>query len=148
VGVFDCWEDEVMAEPMSIDLTTAQGFEALVRRADTDTYQLYDQDEAGWNMLAGRTLADVAAQLAGDLMQESVSLPRSAFADPQGAGRELAVLRQVATYVYRVALENLVMRRIRERVYDKRSGHALPSGRPTATPAPSEQQSRRRTTRK
>jgi hypothetical protein len=145
MGVFDGWDDwqegdYLMAESMSIDLTTAEGFAALEERAANDVHTLYIRDEHGWNMMAGRTPADVAAQLANDLMQESVSLPRSAFADPQVAGRELAVLRNVATFVYRVALERAITHHLSV-------GYALPSGRPTPAPAPSEQ-SRRHTSRK
>jgi hypothetical protein len=140
MGVFDGWDeweegDFLMAESMSIDLTTAEGFRALEDRAANDVHSLYVRDERAWNTLAGRTTAEVAAQLAGDLMQESVSLPRSAFANPQDAGRELAVLRNVATFVYRVALERAI-------THSLGVGYALPSGRPTPAPAPSQQRKR------
>lgn len=137
MGVFDVWmEDEVMAEPMQLDLSTAEGFRAMEARAVEDVYHLYVQGDDAWNRLAGRDLADVAAQLANDLMQESVSLPRGAFANPQTAGRELAVLKQVMTYVYRNTLERVVTDRIRLH-------GVLPSGRSVQ---PSPQQPQRATT--
>lgn len=143
MGVFDGWEDwqegDFMAEQsMSIDLTTAEGFKALETRAGSEVYDLYGfghGDEA-WNRLAGQSLADVAARLANDLLQESVSLPRNAFADPQAAGREMAVMRNVTAYVYRQQLERMVTERIR-------MGHPLPTGKPTPSPAPSQQHRQR-----
>lgn len=120
MGVFDGWEDWqegdfTAMEPMHIDLSSAEGFQALENYAGQMAYSLYGsplQPGDAWETLAGRDLADVAEQLANDLMQESVSLPVGAFADPQAAGRELRVVKRVAVYVFRQTLEQVVANRI------------------------------------
>ena len=124
----ETWEDGEYMEPINIDLTTPEGFAELSRRAAKVVMNLYG-DEAGWQSLAGRDLAELAEQLANDMMQESVSIPRSAFADHEQAGRELRIVRNVYALVMRYALVEFVTTRLR-------ALPMLPSGEMQQPPRP------------
>ena len=135
-------EGDYGMEPITIDLSSPEGFRALERRAADEVYNLYFHRDAegnpsdAYNRLAGRSLDDVADSLARDLMQESVSLPRSAFADHERAGRELAIIRQVARYIYRQALVHNVR-------YDAAlPGFTFPSGSTPLRPPARDRQPR------
>ena len=135
-------EGDYGMEPITIDLSSPEGFRALERRAADEVYNLYFHRDAegnpsdAYNRLAGRRLDDVADSLARDLMQESVSLPRSAFADPAQAGREMAIIKRVYRYVARNALRYHAQRAID---YD---GAPFPSGHTTGPRQPSQRQQR------
>ena len=148
MSVFDCftqdWQegDYLMAEPVSIDLTTDDGFSALERHAHETVYHLYGTQNgawqtSGWQSLDGRTLDEIADALAVDFMQESVSLPRGAFADPAQAGREMAIIKRVYRYVARAALRHLALIGLD---YD---GAPFPSGHTTGPRQPSQQHRQR-----
>lgn len=143
MSVFDCFTDEwqegdyLMAESVTIDLSTPAGFDALRQRAheeigmrffaDFNDRQEFNQD--AYLRLAGRSLQEVADEMAGDLLQESVSLPKGAFADHERAGREMGIIRQVARYVYYQEL--LAM--FRENM--GWHGFRFPAGLPTSQPS-------------
>src|SRR5689334_12467377 len=106
MSVFDCftdaWQegDYLMAESVTIDLSTSAGFAALEERARqdigmrffSDANQKQEFNSDAYMRLAGRSLQEVADELVGDLLQESVSLPRGAFADHERAGREMGII--------------------------------------------------------
>lgn len=99
MSVWDSWtdvEDEVMAEPMQIDVTTDAGFRAMETQiVEAARARLRDR----WESMAGADLARIADEMATDFQQSSVSLPKSAFANPEAAGRELAIVRRVYRYI-------------------------------------------------
>ena len=135
------WEEGDYMEPVSIDLTTDDGFYALERHAHETVYHLYGTQNgawqtSGWQSLAGRTLDEIADALASDFMQESVSLPRGAFADPAQAGREMAIIKRVYRYVVRNAL-----RYHAQRALDSDDA-PFPSGHTTGPRQPSQRQQR------
>ncbi len=110
-----------MAEPISFDLTAPDGFEQLEMRAIKDAFTALF---ARYDDLVGVSFDTLADELTEDLMQQSVSLPRSAFVSPEQAGRELAIVKHAYRYFIRRRLFKYASQEL-ERV------GAFPTGQPT-----------------
>ena len=137
MGVFDGWEtwregDYAMTESVSIDLAAPDGFKRLEDRAYQDALAMLN---TRFDDLAGVSLARLADELTDDLMQASVSLPKSAFADPEAAGRELLMIRYAYHHFVSVAVGIFAADLVRQ-------FKAFPSGRQTQqqqqTPSPAQ----------
>lgn len=136
----ETWEDGAFMDyqPSVIDLSTPAGFKALEERARQEIARRYfdswnekkEFNQDAYMRLAGRSLQEVADEMISDLLQESVSLPKGAFADPERAGREMGIIKQVARYVYYQEL----LRMFRENM--GWHGFRFPSGTLASPPAP------------
>ncbi len=124
-AIFD--DAELRVETMQVDLTTQEGFDALDTRAASAAN---DALRHHWDHYAGVSLDEIADELTEDFSQESVSLPKSAFADPQEAGRELRIIRRTYRRMVLTWLGEIVRRRTFVQFVFP-SGHEAPAQQPS-----------------